>query len=83
MTATKETSMTPEELERQTKHQLDNLCAELAGTSSADHVARIGRRHYVALRREATIVDFIPLFVYRFTKDELMHSRRDELHDAA
>jgi hypothetical protein len=75
--------MTPDELERQTRRQLDNLRRELAGSVPAEQVAKIGEKHFVALRREAAIVDFIPLLVYRFAKDELLSSARGDLHHAA
>jgi hypothetical protein len=75
--------MTPEELERQTARQLDNLRQELEEIVTADTVVRVGREHYAELCRQATITDFIPLLVYRFTKDELTVGARDELHHAA
>jgi hypothetical protein len=39
--------------------------------------------HYERLRGQATIFDFIPLLVYRSTKDELLLANPERLHDAA
>lgn len=75
--------MTTDELARQTARQLEALRTELAGTPSAEQVTAVGNVHFERLRQEATVQDFIPLLVYRFTKEELVYSTRDRLHDAA
>lgn len=75
--------MTTEELAHQTARQLEALRRELAGTPGAEHVSVVGNGHFERLTQEATIPDFIPLLVYRFTKEELVTSTRDQLHDAA
>jgi hypothetical protein len=43
----------------------------------------VGRRHLERLSRHATITDFIPLLVWRCTREELLGRRRGELRDAA
>jgi len=60
------------ELERQTAHQLTKLRRELAGRIASDQVTAVGRARYDVLREHATVNDFIPLLVYRFTKDEVL-----------
>jgi hypothetical protein len=75
--------MTPQELDRQTVKVIDSLQRELGAFFSPDQVRAIGHDHYERLRRNATINEFIPLLVYRYTKEDLYYSRRDELHDAA
>jgi hypothetical protein len=34
-------------------------------------------------RQRATVNDFLPLLVYRFTTEDLIETSRDELHRAA
>jgi hypothetical protein len=71
------------ELERQLDKVFSDLVRDLGDNAAADQVTTIGHDHYERLRRDATVNDFIPLLVYRFTREELVRSRRDELHDAA
>ena len=83
-----ERALTVEELERQTARQLDALRRELRETGSlgdtgSHEIDVVGRAHFDRLLREATITDFIPLLVYRLTKEEFVYTTRDELHDAA
>ena len=60
------------ELERQTAHQLTKLRRELAGRITSDQITAVGRARYDILCEHATVNDFIPLLVYRFTKDEVL-----------
>ncbi len=75
--------LTPDELERQTTARLDALRRELGDSVAAEQVDVIGRRHFERLRRTATVTDFVPLFVYRFAREELVYAGSDRLHDAA
>jgi hypothetical protein len=75
--------MTPDELEHQMERLFRELHDDLGGSVGAGRVAAVSRAHYELLRRDAVINDFIPLLVYRFTKEELVASRRDELHHVA
>ena len=75
--------LTPEELERQTAARLNALKRELGDGVTAAHVDAVGRRHFERLRRTATVTDFVPLFVYRFVREELVYADSDSLHDAA
>jgi hypothetical protein len=77
------TKLPPKELERQTVGRLDVLREELSTTVPPEHVNAVGRRHFERLSRHATVTDFIPLLVYRFTREELLYGEPEQLHDAA
>ena len=78
------TKLTPKELEHQTIGRLDALREELRTTVvPPEHVHAVGRRHFERLSRHATVTDFIPLLVYRFTREELLYGDPERLHDAA
>jgi hypothetical protein len=72
-----------QEVERLTAQQLDKLHRELADTVTPDDIARVGKEHYDTLCQRAAVTDFIPLLVYRFTKDDLARHRNDQLDHAA
>jgi hypothetical protein len=75
--------VTQEELERQLERLLHDLARDVGDGVAAERIGAVAVGHYERLRREATINDFIPLLVYRFAKEDLVSSSRDELHDAA
>ena len=75
--------MTSQQLEAQMDRVLANLVRELAEVAPAGEITSVSREHYERLRGPASITEFIPLLVYRFTKEELVTSRREELHHAA
>lgn len=75
--------MTRQELEKLTSSRLDALHREPGDQVDRGRLTAIGRRHYERLRGQATIFDFIPLLVYRSTKDELLLATPECLHDAA
>jgi hypothetical protein len=79
---TVQTPTTAQDVERQTRKLLDRLRRELADTCNSDQVGRVGRSYYEHLSREATVTEFIPVLVYRYTKDELAGCEPDELHEA-
>jgi hypothetical protein len=76
-------ALTAEELERQTTGRLDALRHELGDSVAPERVAVVGRRHFERLTRHATVTDFIPLLVYRFTREELLYREAVPLEDAA
>jgi hypothetical protein len=76
-------TVTTDELEQQTARQLDALRRELEGSGRTRQVTLVGGRHLERLRRDATVTEFIPLLVYRFTKEELVDGTREELPDSA
>jgi hypothetical protein len=63
--------MNVEQVERHTKRELEALARELEGTVPAEVVMQVGRRRLQTLRARARIYDFIPLLVYRQTREEL------------
>jgi hypothetical protein len=71
------------ELERQTAHQLTKLRRELADRIVSEQITAVGQAQYDALREHATVTDFIPLLVYRFTKNELLADTEGQLHNVA
>jgi hypothetical protein len=75
--------MTTEELERHLDRVSRALQRELDGRVAAPEITAVARTHFESLVRDAAINDFIPLLVYRFTKEELIQSKPDELHRAA
>jgi hypothetical protein len=62
---------------------LDGLGREFADEIPPDQVTSVGRGYFDQLRAEARIDDFIPVLVYRFTREELRRCGRDELSHAA
>jgi hypothetical protein len=74
---------TTEELERQMDRFFLDLQRELDGRVAAPEITAVARTHYESLVQDAAINDFIPLLVYRFTKEELVQSQPDELRRAA
>ena len=71
------------ELERQTERRLDALFEELDGHVDSVTVAYVGRFHFDRLVRHATVTDYIPLLVYRCTKEDLLNGVRPRLDSAA
>ena len=70
-------------LDRQVGQALDGLRQEFADEHDASEVSAIGEACYETLRACARIPDFIPVLVYRYTREELIHSEREDLHRAA
>ena len=75
--------MTSEEIERQSDRLLSQLHNELGGAIEPERIAVIGRGHYDSLVQNAAINDFVPLLVYRFTKEELVDALTARLPKAA
>jgi len=75
--------MTRQELEKLTRSRLDALHRELGGRVSPDEVRSVGTRHFERLCRQASIFDYVPLLVYRSTKDELLLGVPERLQDVA
>ena len=60
----------PHELEQQISNRLDSLHRELGPQIPRDHLTSVGRYHAERLLAQATITDYIPLLVYRCTKED-------------
>jgi hypothetical protein len=71
------------ELERQTVRRLDALSEELHGRVDFGTVACVGQFHFDRLVRHATVTDYIPLLVYRCTKEDVLNGVRPRLESAA
>jgi len=61
-----------EELQIHLERGLENLRREFADKVPAEQVTRIGRDRFERLVENAKIVDFIPLLVYRQTREALL-----------
>lgn len=59
-------------VERQIERQIGNLMEEFGERHEADEIARAGREELGRLLAEARIADFVPIFVYRFTRERLI-----------
>ena len=70
-------------LDEQVGHVLEGLRREFADEHDASEVSAIGEARYAALRARARIPDFIPVLVYRYTREELIQVEREDLHRAA
>jgi hypothetical protein len=75
--------MNTQQLDAHIERDLEALRCEFAGRVPADHVTQIGNDQFEKLSRDATINDFIPLLVYRQTREELLSCEHDDLHRAA
>jgi hypothetical protein len=77
--------MNSEELERQTTRLLQTLRQELDQRITDEQIITTGQAHYRQLSNQATITDYIPLLVYRQTKEQLTRpqSRPDPRRKAA
>lgn len=74
--------MTTEQLDVQMDHTFKRLVVDLGGVP-AEQVVAVGTGHFERLQRDAAVNDFIPLLVYRFTREELVAGRHEDLHVAA
>ena len=61
---------------RSTARLLDALGRELRPDGDTDWLVARGRHHLERLLAQATITDYIPLLVYRSTKEDLLDARR-------
>jgi hypothetical protein len=73
--------MTTEELERQVDEVVDDLHRTLLDTPSED-VDSVAYHYSRRLTCDATVHEFIPLLVERYTKEHF-RAARDELHVSA
>jgi hypothetical protein len=67
-----------EELEDQTARRLEALRREFGGDVPPDRIAAVGSFHFERLLSRATVTDFIPLLVYRCTKEELLRDAQPD-----
>ncbi len=70
-------------LNRHVEQQLENLRREFADQVPASRVSAIGRAHFDHLCADARITDFIPVLVYRYSREDLVRAGREELESAA
>ena len=70
-------------LNRLVEQQLEGLRREFRAEVPASLVTKIGHDQFEKLRAQARIPDFIPVLVYRYTREGLVHARREELHRAS
>jgi hypothetical protein len=75
--------MTDDELEAQMDRLFRELQRTFEGSVPAEWVDAVGHAYYERLRREAKVNDFIPLLVYRLTKEELFRIAAEDLSRAA
>lgn len=75
----KETDMDAGALDRQVERQLESLRREFADEIPASRVTAAGEAYFDRLRADARIPDFIPVLVYRFTREELVRAGSEEL----
>ena len=75
--------MTTEQLDVQMGHVFQRLVDDLRDEVPAEEVLEVSTGHFERLRRDAAVNDFIPLLVYRFTREQFVTARPAELHAAA
>ena len=75
--------MDSDELDAHVARGLEELQREFSDRVSDEAVTEIGMLRYRALQTAATINDFIPLLVYRQTREELVTIDHRDLHRSA
>lgn len=75
--------MTSEELDRQIAALVHELQRQRPANVAPEHVDAVAYGYYGQLQRDATVNDFIPLLVYRYTKEQLPLISRGELRQSA
>ncbi|HVN60606.1 MAG TPA: hypothetical protein VMT59_05050 [Gaiellaceae bacterium] len=75
--------MNEKELQIHLERGLAHLQREFADTVPAEHVTRIGKDRFERLFENAKIWDFIPLLVYRQTREALLAFKPEEHEPAA
>ena len=70
--------MNEEELQVHLERGLEHLRREFADKVPPEQVTRIGRDRFERLIENARILDFIPLLVYRQTREALLVAQPDE-----
>src|SRR5262249_28547619 len=81
--AREDTHMNVDELNTHIAKELDSLNSEFGQMVPPAVINKLCEDQCERLRREATIYDFIPLLVYRHTREQLLAGTRDELHRSA
>jgi hypothetical protein len=72
-----------QELEELTEQELDTLRRELGPGVDAERLTALGHEQFARLVEHATVLDFIPLLVYRFTKAALREEQANPMREAA
>jgi hypothetical protein len=65
--------MDEQQLEHHITACLDALHREFNDRVSPSLITSTARKHYQRLDREATINDYLPVFIHRYTREELLH----------
>jgi len=74
---------TTAKLNSQVERALESLRREFAEEIPAAQVTAVGEACFEELCTNARIADFIPVLVYRYTREELTRAEREDLHRAA
>ena len=65
-------------LHRQVERQLESLRHEFAEEEPASRITTFGEARFGELRADARILDYIPVLVYRQTRQELVRLRHEK-----
>jgi hypothetical protein len=63
-------------VERQVERQIGSLVEEFGQRHQPQEIVQAGRKELEHLLEQARIADFVPIFVYRFTKERLFEAER-------
>lgn len=63
-------------LERHVERQIGSLVEEFGERHEPGEIEQAGHEELEQLLKEARIADFVPIFVYRFTKERLLEAER-------
>ena len=72
-------------MERQTERMVGDLCSEFAGQFERSQIEQVMSDSVERVLASATVFEFVPLMVYRFTReplDAIMRSRGDDAEGA-
>jgi hypothetical protein len=75
--------MSQNDLRHHTSMLLGTLHNQFGGRFDPKFVDAVGRSHFERLYRDATVLDYIPVLVYRSTRDDLRSIRDAELVQSA
>ncbi len=67
-------SLTPDqerELRTRVRHEAESLAREFAGIFSVETIERYATESFDAIRNRARLIDFVPVFVHRYTRERL------------
>jgi len=76
-------AMERNEIERHAEVLLGGLRREFAGKVEPGEIEAVGGAHLRRLTRKATILDYVPILVYRATREDLRWADANEFHRVA